>query len=94
MSNYCHVTNKGVQSGNNVSHANNKTKRKFFPNMNNVAFWSDILNRRIKLRVSAHGARTIEKRGGIDLYVLNSAKTKLPRNLASLKKTLEKRKQA
>ncbi len=94
MSNYCHIMSKGVQSGNNVSHANNKTKRKFFPNMNNVAFWSDILNRRIKLRVSAQGARTIEKRGGIDLYVLGTPKAKLPRNLSSLKKTLAKRQQA
>jgi large subunit ribosomal protein L28 len=63
MSRVCRVTGKGVQSGNNVSHANNKTRRRFLPNLHERRFWVASENRWIKLRVSANALRTIDKNG-------------------------------
>ena len=65
MSRSCELTGKGVQSGNNVSHANNKTKRKFLPNLCNVTLISDALGQRFRLRVSAAALRSVEHRGGL-----------------------------
>lgn len=63
MSNVCQVTGKGAQSGNSVSHANNKTRRRWLPNLHERRFWVAGENRWIKLKVSSHGLRTIDKRG-------------------------------
>ena len=63
MSRYCQVTNKGVMSGNNVSHANNKTRRRFLPNVHAKRFWVEAEQRFVKLRVSSKGMRTIDKLG-------------------------------
>ncbi len=63
MSRVCQVTGKGVQSGNNVSHANNATRRRFLPNLHERRFWVASENRWIKLRLSAHAMRTIDKNG-------------------------------
>ena len=63
MSRICQVTGKGAQSGNNVSHANNKTRRRWLPNLHERRFWVPSKNRWISLRVSSHGLRTIDKRG-------------------------------
>ena len=63
MSRVCQVTGKGAQSGNNVSHANNKTRRRWLPNLHERRFWVPSENRWIQLRVSSHGLRTIDKRG-------------------------------
>jgi large subunit ribosomal protein L28 len=63
MSRVCQVTGKKALSGNNVSHANNKTKRKWHPNLHDRRFWVPSENRWISLRVSSHGLRTIDKRG-------------------------------
>jgi large subunit ribosomal protein L28 len=63
MSRICQVTGKGAISGNNVSHANNKTRRRWLPNLHDRRFWLASENRWIKLRVSGHGLRTIDKRG-------------------------------
>ena len=63
MSRVCQVTGKGALSGNNVSHANNKTKRRWLPNLHGRKFWVPSENRWIRLRVSSHGLRTIDKRG-------------------------------
>ena len=68
MSRVCELTGKGRQVGNNVSHANNKTKRTFLPNLQNRRFWSEGENRWIRLRVSSAGLRTIDKKG-IDVVV-------------------------
>jgi large subunit ribosomal protein L28 len=70
MSRSCELTGKGVQSGNNVSHANNKTKRKFLPNLCNVTLISDALGQRFRLRVSAAALRSVEHRGGLDAFLL------------------------
>ncbi len=66
MSRRCAITGKGVQTGNNVSHANNKTRRRFLPNLQDISLFSEALQRMIRVRVSTHGLRTIEHRGGLD----------------------------
>jgi large subunit ribosomal protein L28 len=63
MARVCQVTGKGVQSGNNVSHANNRTRRRWLPNLHERRFWVASENRWIKLRVSNHALRTIDKKG-------------------------------
>jgi len=63
MSRVCQVTGKGPMSGNHVSHANNKTKRRFLPNLHSHRFWVESEQRWVKLRVSTKGLRTIDKRG-------------------------------
>ncbi len=63
MARVCQVTGKGPMVGNHVSHANNKTKRRFLPNLQSRRFWVESENRWVRLRVSAHGLRTIDKRG-------------------------------
>ena len=73
MSKKCELTGKSSLKGHKVSHANNKAKRKFFPNLKKVTFKSDILKRNIKLRVSNAALRTVDYMGGLDFY-LKSAK--------------------
>jgi large subunit ribosomal protein L28 len=63
MSRVCQVTGKGPITGNNVSHANNKTRRRFLPNLHEHRFWVESERRFVKLRVSAHGMRIIDKKG-------------------------------
>ena len=75
-------------SGNNVSHAVNKTKRRFYPNLHNVSFFSEVLGKKIKLKVSSRGIKTVEKNGGIDKYLLNSKNSKLNSETRKLKKIL------
>lgn len=77
MTKKCIVTGKGVQSGNNVSKSNRKTRRRFMPNLQNVAIYSEILGQQINMRISSNGLRTIEKNGGLDLYLLNTPVSKL-----------------
>ena len=62
----CDITNVKPMTGNNVSHAVNKTKRRFFPNLQNTSFFSEILGKKIKLKVTSKGIKTVEKNGGID----------------------------
>jgi large subunit ribosomal protein L28 len=68
MSRVCEVTGKGPTSGNRVSHANNRTRRRFLPNLHSQRFWLEAEKRWVSLRVSTHGLRTIEKKG-IDVIV-------------------------
>ncbi len=89
MARRCAVTGKGVMTGNNVSHAMNHTKRRFLPNLQRVSFWSDSLNKAFRLRVTPHGMRTIEHKGGLDAYVLGTSKTKLEPELQKIKKLVE-----
>jgi large subunit ribosomal protein L28 len=69
MSRVCELTGKGPMSGNNVSHANNKTRRRFLPNLNEVTLISDTLGRSFRLRISAAALRTIDHRGGLDAFL-------------------------
>ena len=69
MSRRCELTGKGPITGNNVSHANNKTKRRFLPNLQDVSLQSEALGRSFKLRVSSAALRTVDHRGGLDAYL-------------------------
>ena len=77
MARRCAVTGKGVMTGHNVSHANNKTKRRFLPNLQQTSVYSQVLGRMVRLRVSTQGLRTIEHNGGLDQFLLGTADTKL-----------------
>jgi len=93
MSRRCMVTGKSVMVGNNVSHANNKTKRRFMPNLQVTSLLSDALGRPIRLRLSARGLRTIEHNGGLDAWLLDTADTKLDLELRRLKRQIAKAKE-
>ena len=85
MSKKCELTGKSPLKGHKVSHANNKTKRKFFPNLKNVTFKSDILKQNIKLRVSNSALRTVDYKGGLDLYLKSVKSFKLSSRAKKLK---------
>lgn len=86
MSRRCELTGKAVQTGHNVSHANNKTKRRFLPNLCAVTLISDVLNERVRLRVSAAALRTIEHRGGLDAFLLKASADELSERAGLLKR--------
>ena len=86
MARRCIITGKGVQVGNNVSHANNKTKRRFLPNLQVTSLLSDALGAPIRLRLSTHGIRTVEHNGGIDAYLLDTSDSKLSTEARRLKR--------
>ena len=77
MAKVCDVCKRGVMTGNNVSHSNRKTRRRFMPNLQEVAIYSEILEAPVTLRLTNNGLRTIEKNGGLDLYLLNTPVSKL-----------------
>jgi large subunit ribosomal protein L28 len=91
MSRICELTGKGRQVGNNVSHANNKTKRLFLPNLQNVTLMSEALDRSIRFRVSTNGLRSVEHVGGLDNWLLKSADTKLSPRALKVKRELAKK---
>ena len=91
MSRICELTGKGRQVGHNVSHANNKTKRVFLPNLQNVTLMSEALERSIKFRVSTHGLRSVEHVGGLDNWLLKTSDTKLSTNAQKVKRELAKK---
>jgi len=90
MARRCDFTGKGVQAGNNVSHANNKTRRRFLPNMQKASLLSDALGETIQLRLSAAAIRTIEKRGGLDAFLLSTPTAKLGKRARVLKRRVQK----
>ena len=90
MARRCAATGRGVQSGNNVSHANNKTRRRFLPNLHPVTLISDLLKQRIRLRLTSAGLRTVEKRGGIDAFLLSTPDAKLEPVALKIKRRLKK----
>ncbi len=89
MSRRCMVTGKGVMTGNNVSHANNKTRRTFGPNVQSKTVYSETLGRKIRLRVSTAGLKTIEHNGGIDAWLVSVAPSKLPAALRPVRSAIE-----
>lgn len=91
MSRICELTGKGVQSGNNVSHANNKTKRRFLPNLVKVTLISDALGQRFRLRVSAAALRSVEHRGGLDAFLLKADETDLGSRARLLRRQIVKK---
>jgi large subunit ribosomal protein L28 len=90
MARRCEVTGKGVQSGNNVSHANNKTRRRFLPNLHVVSLISEALGRDVTLRVSSHGLRSVEHNGGIDNWLLKQRDDRLSDDAKAIKRKIKK----
>lgn len=91
MSRVCELTAKGRQIGHNVSHANNKTKRTFLPNLQHVTLMSDALGRSVRLRVSANGLRSVEHVGGLDNWLLKTSDEKLSDRCVKLKREIVKK---
>ncbi|HXP31874.1 MAG TPA: 50S ribosomal protein L28 [Stellaceae bacterium] len=89
MARRCSITGKGVQVGNNVSHANNKTKRRFLPNLQTASVLSDALGVGVRLRLSTQAIRTIEKNGGLDAYLMGMPTARLPIEARRLKRRIE-----
>ncbi len=88
MSRRCHFTGKGVQSGNNVSHANNKTRRRFLPNLQETSMLSDILGTTIRVRLCTRAIRTVEHNGGLDAFLLGTPNRDLPDEAQVLKRRI------
>ena len=89
MARRCELTGKGVLTGNNVSHANNRTRRRFLPNLQQASMLSETLGKTISLRVSASAIRTVEKTGGIDTFLLKAKDADLGRNALAAKKEIK-----
>ncbi len=94
MSRKCDLSGKAPMSGNNVSHAVNKTRRRFLPNLQNYRIMSDILNEPISLRLSASTVRTIDQKGGLDNYILGLKSRDLTEVALKLKKRIVKKQTA
>ena len=90
MSRRCEFTGKGPMSGNNVSHANNKTKRRFLPNLNDVTLASDTLGRSFKFKISAAALRSVDHRGGLDAYLAKAKDAELSPAALKVKKEIAK----
>ena len=89
MTRRCELTGKMALTGNSVSHANNRTKRRFLPNLNMVSLTSEKLERTFKFRVSASALRTVDKKGGLDLFLLKADEKNLSPSALKVKKDLE-----
>ena len=90
MARRCIITGKGVQRGHNVSHANNKTKRAFRPNLQQASLVSDALGHTVRLRISVNAIRAIEHNGGLDAYLLSRPDSKLTDEARRLKRRIER----
>jgi large subunit ribosomal protein L28 len=91
MARRCTLSGKGVLTGNNVSHANNKTRRRFLPNLQSRRLFSEALGETVRLRIAASTLRTIEKRGGLDGYLLAASSTDLRGDLVRLRQRIIER---
>ena len=91
MSRICELTGKGRQVGHNVSHANNKTKRTFLPNLQNVTLLSESLGKGVSLKVSTHGLRSVEHVGGLDNWLAKTSDDKLSLKARRLKREIAKK---
>ena len=90
MSRRCELTGKGVMVGNNVSHAKNRTRRRFLPNLNAVTLQSETLGRGFKLRISAAALRTVDHRGGLDAFLAKAKDGDLSEKALKIKKDIAK----
>ena len=90
MSRRCELTGKGPMTGNNVSHANNKTRRRFLPNLNDVSLRSETLGRAVKLRISASALRSVDHRGGLDKFLAKAKDSELSDTALKIKKEIAK----
>ncbi|TYB80632.1 50S ribosomal protein L28 [Maritimibacter fusiformis] len=90
MSRVCELTGKGPMTGNNVSHAHNKTRRRFLPNLNDVTLVSETLGKGFKMRISAAALRSVDHRGGLDLFLAKAKDADLSANALKIKKQIAK----
>ena len=91
MARRCELTGKGVQSGHNVSHANNKTKRVFRPNLQTVSLASEALGQMVSLKISMNALRSIDRRGGLDVFLLKARNEVLSTKALKLKRQIAKK---
>ena len=94
MSRVCELTGKRVMSGNNVSHAKNRTRRRFLPNLTTATLMSDVLGRSIKFRLSTHALRSVEHNDGLDNFLLKARNEVLSSNALKVKKEITAKKAA
>ncbi len=90
MARRCTITGKGVLTGNNVSHANNKTRRRFLPNIQETTVLSDALGEMVRMKVTTRGLRTIEHNGGLDSFLLTTSNTRLTDEARRIKRRVQK----
>ena len=90
MSRRCELTGKGPMTGNNVSHAKNRTRRRFLPNLTETALMSETLGRTFRLKVSTSALRTVDHRGGLDAFLLKAKDAELSENALKIKKEVVK----
>ncbi len=90
MSNTCEITGKKAMTGNNVSHAKNRTKRRFLPNLQNVKFYSELLKKYLNLKITVRTMRTVEKNGGIDSFLLKKNNRDLTPEAQKIKRSILK----
>ncbi len=90
MSRICDLTGKGVVAGNNVAHSNTKTKRRFEPNLQSVTLLSEALGRKLSLRIATSTLRTVQKRGGLDAFLLATDDAKLPPRALRIKRSVQR----
>jgi len=90
----CELTGKDRQIGHRVSHSNRKTKRQFKPNLLNVTLMSDVLSRRVRMRISANALKTVDHRGGLDAFLLKAKDTELSPRALELKRQVAKKRAA
>lgn len=90
MSRVCELTGKRVMTGNNVSHAHNRTRRRFLPNLTKATLISDALGRSVTLRISTHALRSVEHNNGLDNFLIKARDTDLSANALRLKKEVKK----
>lgn len=90
MSRVCELSGKGPMTGNNVSHANNKTRRRFLPNLNEVTLISDALGQSYRLRISAAALRTVDHRGGLDAFLAKARDEELSPKALKIKRDIAK----
>lgn len=91
MTRICAITGKKGLSGNRVSHANNKTRRRFNPNLQEISLISETLGHSVRLRMSTRGIRTIEAHGGLDAFLLQARATELQPEAARIKRAIKKK---
>ncbi|MFP6746335.1 MAG: 50S ribosomal protein L28 [Alphaproteobacteria bacterium] len=90
MARRCELSGKGVLTGNNVSHAHNKTRRRFLPNVQDIALHSETLGRSVRLKVCVNALRTVEKKGGLDAYLADAKDSQLSLKARRLKRAVAK----
>jgi len=91
MARRCELSGKAVQTGHNVSHAKNRTNRRFLPNVQKMSLYSEALDQGVRLKISAHALRTVEFRGGLDNYLLRARDSQLSTKARRVKRAVEKK---